>query len=300
MRHRLHLPRAGTSRSLAGRIGGSPLPVELRRAGTGGGYRGKVVLDIDTGGGETLGEVLGGIPDSIASSRTVVATEPYPPNLPVAAERLGPLGVDVRAQIDILPVEDAFADLVLNRHGALDTSRSRQGAASRRSPVDPNRSAPENDAELNAALSYRRRAAEHRPRPSSKTCSRWGWSSMKRKPRRSKLLSAISVRSSTNYGWWAGRFPTSTCSEPTAPARLPWTPAFVGMVRCRYGAVEYSYVLTGREMEAATFLPSTPGPDHASKVGDPSDRGSGVREPDGCARILTAAACTPEWGRSFD
>jgi ubiquinone/menaquinone biosynthesis C-methylase UbiE len=107
---------------LAGRIGGSPLPwnyVELAQAAV---TEARAVLDIDTGGGETLGEVLGDIPDSIASSRTVVATEPYPPNLPVAAERLGPLGVDVRAQIDILPVEDGFADLVLNRHGALDAA----------------------------------------------------------------------------------------------------------------------------------------------------------------------------------
>jgi hypothetical protein len=77
---------------LAGRIGGSPLPwnyVELAQAAV---TEARAVLDIDTGGGETLGEVLGGIPDSIASSRTVVATEPYPPNLPVAAERLGRSG----------------------------------------------------------------------------------------------------------------------------------------------------------------------------------------------------------------
>ena len=102
---------------VAGRIGDSPLPwnyVELAQAAV---AKARAVLDLDTGGGETLGEVLAGVADSLESSRTVVATEPYPPNLPVAAERLGPLGVDVRARIDILPVEDGFADLVLNRHG---------------------------------------------------------------------------------------------------------------------------------------------------------------------------------------
>ena len=137
---------------MAGRIGGSPLPwnyVELAQAAV---TEARAVLDIDTGGGETLGEVLGGIPDSIASSRTVVATEPYPPNLPVAAERLGPLGVDVRAQIDILPVEDGFADLVLNRHGALDAAEVarvlRPGGRLLTQQIGP-----ENDAELNAALS---------------------------------------------------------------------------------------------------------------------------------------------------
>jgi SAM-dependent methyltransferase len=137
---------------LAGRIGGSPLPwnyVELAQAAV---TEARAVLDLDTGGGETLEEVLGGTPNSIASSRTVVATEPYPPNLPVAAERLGPLGVDVRARIDILPVEDDFADLVLNRHGALDAAEVarvlRPGGRLLTQQIGP-----ENDAELNAALS---------------------------------------------------------------------------------------------------------------------------------------------------
>lgn len=137
---------------LAGRIGCSPLPwnyVELAQAAV---TEARTVLDLDTGGGETLGEVLGGIPDFINSSRTVVATEPYPPNLPVAAERLGPLGVDVRARIDILPVEDGFADLVLNRHGALDAAEvarvMRPGGRLLTQQIGPG-----NDAELNAALS---------------------------------------------------------------------------------------------------------------------------------------------------
>ena len=248
---------------LAGRIGCSPLPwnyVELAQAAV---TEARTVLDLDTGGGETLGEVLGGIPDFINSSRTVVATEPYPPNLPVAAERLGPLGVDVRARIDILPVEDGFADLVLNRHGALDAAEvarvMRPGGRLLTQQIGPG-----NDAELNAALSA--------PPPSSGTsaaalvenCSRWGWSSMKRRPRPAKSRSAISERSSTNYGWWPGRFPTSTY-EPTAPACVPWTPAFVGMVPCRYGAVECSYVPIGREMQVAIST-LAPGPGPFSRV----------------------------------
>ncbi len=137
---------------VAGRIGDSPLPwnyVELAQAAV---AKARAVLDLDTGGGETLGEVLAGVADSLESSRTVVATEPYPPNLPVAAERLGPLGVDVRARIDILPVEDGFADLVLNRHGALDAAEVarvlRPGGRLLTQQIGP-----ENDAELNAALS---------------------------------------------------------------------------------------------------------------------------------------------------
>jgi SAM-dependent methyltransferase len=152
MRHGLHPPRAGTSRSwLAGsadrRSRGTTSSWHRRRLPRHGRF-----LTSRPAAGRRWGEVLGGIPDFIASSRTVVATEPYPPNLPVAAERLGPLGVDVRAQSDILPVEDGSADLVLNRHGALDAAEVarvlRPGGRLLTQQIGP-----ENDAELNAALS---------------------------------------------------------------------------------------------------------------------------------------------------
>ncbi len=72
------------------------------------------VLDIDTGGGELLGG-LAPLP------RHTVATEAWPPNVPVARRRLEPLGVEVRQPGgDRLPVADGEFDLVLNRHGALD------------------------------------------------------------------------------------------------------------------------------------------------------------------------------------
>lgn len=70
------------------------------------------VLDIDTGDGALLAD-LGDLPDAIA-------TEPYPPNVPIAEARLAPLGVDVRAGTgSALPVGDGEVDLILNRHGML-------------------------------------------------------------------------------------------------------------------------------------------------------------------------------------
>ncbi|MGV8968331.1 MAG: methyltransferase domain-containing protein [Cellulomonas sp.] len=73
------------------------------------------LLDIDTGGGEVLA--------SLAPLPAAIATEPYPPNVPIATARLGPLGVNVRAgTAAALPVGAGEVDLVLNRHGALDPS----------------------------------------------------------------------------------------------------------------------------------------------------------------------------------
>jgi len=57
------------------------------------------VLDIDTGGGEVLA--------SLAPLPAAIATEPHPPNVPLATARLAPLGVDVRAgSASALPVAD--------------------------------------------------------------------------------------------------------------------------------------------------------------------------------------------------
>lgn len=72
------------------------------------------VLDIDTGGGEFLAS-LAPLPTA------TIATEGWEPNLPVARDRLSPLGVDVRRQdsTEPLPVADDEVDLILNRHGRL-------------------------------------------------------------------------------------------------------------------------------------------------------------------------------------
>ncbi len=74
-------------------------------------------LDVDTGGGELLAS-LAPLPLHTRS------TESWPPNLSVARDRLGPLGVGVLAAPpeDPLPVPDGDFDLVLSRHGRLTPS----------------------------------------------------------------------------------------------------------------------------------------------------------------------------------
>ncbi|MEZ4522782.1 MAG: class I SAM-dependent methyltransferase [Thermomicrobiales bacterium] len=73
------------------------------------------MLDMGTGGGEFLAS-LQPLP------ATTVATEGYPPNLPVARERLEPLGVRVSpvGEDDRLPLDDDSFDLVINRHESYD------------------------------------------------------------------------------------------------------------------------------------------------------------------------------------
>jgi SAM-dependent methyltransferase len=70
------------------------------------------VLDIDTGGGELLATL--GPP----AGRTW-AVEAWPPNVPVATERLAPLGVTV-VGTEEFPFPDGEFSVVLNRHGRLD------------------------------------------------------------------------------------------------------------------------------------------------------------------------------------
>lgn len=75
------------------------------------------VLDLDTGGGELLAS-FAPLPEA------TIATEGHLPNLPIARDRLAPLGVDVRmhAGTEPLPVDDDSVDLILNRHGRLTPS----------------------------------------------------------------------------------------------------------------------------------------------------------------------------------
>jgi SAM-dependent methyltransferase len=68
------------------------------------------LLDVQTGGGEMLASV-GALP------ALTVATEPWLPNVPAAARRLGPLGAHVvAADGPDLPFADASFDLVICRH----------------------------------------------------------------------------------------------------------------------------------------------------------------------------------------
>ena len=74
-----------------------------------------VAVDMGTGGGERFSRLCDGY-DGIA-----VATEGWPPNVPVAAARLAPVGVQVlHASGSRLPLADGSVDLVLNRHEDLD------------------------------------------------------------------------------------------------------------------------------------------------------------------------------------
>ena len=75
----------------------------------------RAVLDIETGGGEVLAAVLTGAPQP---PPVLVATESWPPNLAIAAARLGPLGGRVvqAAGDACLPFAAGAFDLVVSRH----------------------------------------------------------------------------------------------------------------------------------------------------------------------------------------
>lgn len=75
----------------------------------------KVILDVDTGGGERLAGLL----ERSKFDGRVCATEGYSPNVAVAQARLKPLGVEVFDVPDVsqLPFADGTFDLVMNRHG---------------------------------------------------------------------------------------------------------------------------------------------------------------------------------------
>ncbi len=72
------------------------------------------LLDMDTGGGEILSRFHPFPP-------VAYAIEAYLPNIPIARQRLAPLGVEVLAleeqEPQSLPFDDGTFDLVLNRHG---------------------------------------------------------------------------------------------------------------------------------------------------------------------------------------
>ena len=76
------------------------------------------LLDMGTGGGEFLASLVPLPVDTCA-------TECYPPNVPIARERLEPLGVQViePKNEEDLPFEDARFDLVINRHESFSASQ---------------------------------------------------------------------------------------------------------------------------------------------------------------------------------
>ena len=70
------------------------------------------LLDYDTGGGEYLLSLKHPYPNT-------AATEGYPPNVELCEKTLIPLGIDLRECSDPanIPFEDAYFDIVINRHG---------------------------------------------------------------------------------------------------------------------------------------------------------------------------------------
>ena len=107
------------ARSRSGRLPWSYQREVARRAGAA-----SALLDLGTGGGERLSRLS-------PRPRHTVATEAWPPNVPVAAARLRPLGIGVvqdegaaenTAQEDDshgrLPFRDGAFDLVISRHEA--------------------------------------------------------------------------------------------------------------------------------------------------------------------------------------
>ena len=73
----------------------------------------EAMLDMGTGGGEYLSSLQPLPPQTYV-------TESYPPNVPIARQRLEPLGVkvhDISEANEHLPFPDAQFDLIINRHG---------------------------------------------------------------------------------------------------------------------------------------------------------------------------------------
>lgn len=77
------------------------------------------IMDYDTGGGEFLLSL------NHPYGKTA-ATEGYPPNVKLCAEKLLPLGIDFRECRDpsAIPFADESFDLILNRHGSFHTAEA--------------------------------------------------------------------------------------------------------------------------------------------------------------------------------
>jgi SAM-dependent methyltransferase len=106
---------------VSGRIVEAPLTWDYRKIALERIPNAKSLLDQDTGGGEFLSSLRPLPPGTCA-------TEGYPPNVPVAKERLEPLGVKVfntHAAVQ-LPFDDNTFDLVINRHGGILASEIRR------------------------------------------------------------------------------------------------------------------------------------------------------------------------------
>lgn len=96
---------------------GPPIPWDYAQLARDAAMRAERVLDLGTGGGERLAEIVDGLPCR------VVATEEWEVNAPIAARRLRGRGADVaRCSSLMLPFAAGSVDLVLDRHEALEPS----------------------------------------------------------------------------------------------------------------------------------------------------------------------------------
>jgi SAM-dependent methyltransferase len=77
--------------------------------------RANAVLEVQTGGGERFAEILSRVRNK---PKTLAATESWPPNVEIARNTLGPLGVSVLEVPDdgVMPIENETFDLVCSRH----------------------------------------------------------------------------------------------------------------------------------------------------------------------------------------
>lgn len=98
---------------LDGRVRGTEPPWDYRSRAAASAGSSRRLLDIDTGGGELLADLAPLPPQTHA-------VESWPPNLAVARERLGPLGVTVHESLD--ECGSGLFDVVLDRHGRLDAA----------------------------------------------------------------------------------------------------------------------------------------------------------------------------------
>ena len=106
---------SGWSFDLGERVLGPPKPWDYAVHVRGLARGVSAVLDLGTGGGERLAELRDALP------ATVVATEEWHVNAPVAREWLAPLGVEVVCSSSLsLPFADGAFELVVNRHEELE------------------------------------------------------------------------------------------------------------------------------------------------------------------------------------
>lgn len=102
--------------SVAPRLLGMPVPWDYESLARAVLSKSASALDMGTGGGELLSTLA-------PHPSLTVATEGWPPNVPIAAARLRPYGISVVAASSlVLPFRDNVFDVVLNRHEELDPS----------------------------------------------------------------------------------------------------------------------------------------------------------------------------------